>query len=144
MPLGKPHGPADRRLVEFCGIDANRSKNRCVQIAHGDGVFDRGRSLRIRGANHASAPNAAACQCHAEACRPMVAAAGCVDVRRAAELAATNDDGPFEETSLAQIADERAEGRVENGKLTAVSSVVVRVRVPARQRHLHAAARPLQ
>ena len=65
--------------------------------------------------------------------------AGQVDLGRAAELAAADDDRAFEQLSLLQVAQERGERRVENLDLRAVNLVVGDVGVPAVQGHLDAA-----
>ena len=86
-----------------------------------------------------AAADPAAGQGEAEAGGPVVPAAGQVDLGRAAELAAAEDDRPLEQLSLLQVAQERGEGRVEDLDLRPVDLVVVDVRIPAIERDLDAA-----
>ena len=75
----------------------------------------------------------------AEAVGPVVAAAERVDLGRAAELAAAEDDRPVERSALLEVADQGAQGGVKVLDAAAVDLVIVDMRVPAVERHLDAA-----
>ena len=93
-----PRARQDRRVDIFDGHRAGR-----VFGAFGIGLADR-----------QTAAQAAAGQGQAIATRPVVAAARQVDLGRAAEFAAAEDDGPVERIPAFQVAQQRGEGGVED------------------------------
>ena len=62
---------------------------------------------------------------------PVVAAAGGVDLRRAAELGVDHDEGGIEQAAFVEVADEGGVGLVEIGHLGAVGALDIVVVIPA-------------
>ena len=100
-------------------------------------VFDLGRldgvleAFGVGLAQDGAAADRAAGQREAEAGGPVVSAAAQVDLGRAAELAAADDDRALEQLALLQVAQEGGEGRVEDLDLRAMDLVVGDVGIPA-------------
>ena len=63
----------------------------------------------------------------------MITSTGCIDLGSASEFAGADDDGLIKHFSGAQLADQRGEGRIENGILPSMGLVIVGVGVPALQ-----------
>src|SRR5581483_1998733 len=97
------------------------------------------RPLGVGRAEDLPATDAAPGDREAEAVRPVVAPGQAVEPRRAPELAGTQHDRVPQQVALAQVADQRRDGRVELAHQPAVDGVVVGMAVPAGQCDLHAA-----
>src|SRR5208337_888542 len=105
--------PADGGLDLLGRVNLERVAERSHQVGNGDGpVLDLG-AVSVRGADHLSAPDAAAGKGHIEHLRVMIAAGAGVDLRGPAKLAHPDDQGAPEHAVLLQIADQGRKGRID-------------------------------
>ena len=95
------------------GIDAELVVDGEGEIAHLERIILRLRSEGVGGTVDHALLKSAASEDDAEDFRPVIAAAGGVDLRRAAEFRRNHDERAFEQAAFAEIADEASEGLAE-------------------------------
>src|SRR5882724_1563828 len=84
LTLGEFDRPTDRRLVQFCWIDANGREYGGMQVANGDRIGRLRLAFRVGRADDLAGANSSTGERGTEAGRPVVAAARGVHHRRTA------------------------------------------------------------
>ena len=112
------------------GVDAEGGEDGGEEVFFVEGIFDDFGAVFVGGPDEGSALHAAAGHGKGPGVRVVVAAAGLVDPRRAAEFAHCDDEGVFEHATVFEILGELENDVVEVGNNHLVDLVVEDVAVP--------------
>ena len=111
-PSASLYGRPVRSIISFRGVEAEPPEKGGGQVGGGNGIgFGTGTEL-VAGADNGSAADTAAGQDNAVAVGPVIAAAGAIDPRAAAELAHGDDERRVEQAAIGQVVDQRRERQV--------------------------------